>query len=217
MSIAGFSVGWADEIHPRGSNSYQMVTGDDSEEDRRRWDMVYNTRNYVFGKEPAKFLKDNIKLLPMGRVLDLAMGEGRNAVYMARKGYQVDGVDISEVGLRKAKRLAREYRVSINAINADLTHYKIKPETYDVILNIDYLQRSLIPQIKIGLKKGGIVVFESYTIDQLNNAQGQQMRRDYLLEKGELKQLFKDFIPISYSESNDGKDARASLIYRKPK
>lgn len=207
---------WSDEIHPKGTNAYQIVTGDDSEDDRRHWDTLYNTRTYIFGKEPAGFLRDHIQLLPVGRALDIAMGEGRNAVYLAKKGFRVDGVDISEVALKKARRLARENHVTVNTINADLNGYSIKPESYIVILNIDYLQRSLIPEIKRGLKHGGVVVYENYTVAQLQNAEGQHMRRDFLLEKGELRSLFKDFEILVYRETNDGKNARASIVARKP-
>jgi 2-polyprenyl-3-methyl-5-hydroxy-6-metoxy-1,4-benzoquinol methylase len=206
----------ADEIKPTGANAYQMVTGDDSEDDRRHWDKLYNTRTYVFGKEPASFLKEYAHLLHGGRSLDIAMGEGRNAVYLAKKGYTVDGIDISEVALRKAKRLARENGVGITTVIADLTNYQIKPESYNVILNVDYYQKSLIPQIKKGLKRKGIVIYENHTMDQLSNLKGQHIRRDYLLNKGELKDLFKDFEILVYRETNDGKDAKASLIARKP-
>jgi tellurite methyltransferase len=206
----------ADEVRPVGTNAYQMVTGDDSEEDRVHWDKIYSTGAYVFGKEPAPFLKENSRFLQVGRALDIAMGEGRNAVYLAKKGFLVDGVDISEVAIRKAKRLARENHVTINPVIADLTIHKIKPESYQVILNFDYLQRNLIPQIKKGLKHKGIVVYENYTVDQLANSEGQHIRRDLLLNKGELKELFKDFEILVYRETNDGKDAKASLIARKP-
>lgn len=206
----------ADETKPKGSNTYQMVTGDDSEDDRRHWDQFYSTQTYVFGKEPAAFVRENIDQLPVGKALDIAMGEGRNAVYLAKKGFRVEGVDISEVALRKARRLARENHVSIQTINADLNQYAIRPDSYDVILNIDYLQRSLIPGIKKGLRKGGVVVYENYTVEQLKNTKDKQLRRDYLLEKGELKRLFNDLEVIVYRETNDGKDARASLIARKP-
>lgn len=207
---------WADEVKPSGSNVYQKVTGDNSEEDRGKWDALFSTQTYVFGKEPASFLRDHIALLPVGRALDIAMGEGRNAVYLAKKGFSVDGVDLSEVAIRKAKLLAREQRVTITTINADLLTYTIRPDTYDVILNIDFLQRSLIPQIKRGLKKGGVVVFENNTVDQLNNPNGKALRRDYLLEKDELREAFKDFQILVYKESNDGKEAVASLVARKP-
>lgn len=213
---SGLSLARADDVHPQGANAYQVVTGDDSDEDRQSWDTLFSTQSYVFGKEPAAFLRDHVSLLPVGRALDIAMGEGRNAVFLARKGFHVDGVDISEVAIKKSRRLARDNHVTINPINADLNNYSIKAESYIVILNIDYLQRSLIPQIKKGLKHGGVVVYENYTVEQLKNPEGNLLRRDYLLARGELRNLFKDFEILVYRETNDGKDARASLIARKP-
>ncbi len=214
-----FRLTYADDLNPVGANLYQMVTGDDSEGDRRHWDKLYNIKAYVYGKEPARFLKENslfLQSLRNGRALDIAMGEGRNSVFLALKGFTVDGVDISEVALRKAKRLAREHRVAVTTIIADLANYKIKPESYQLILNFDYLQRSLIPQIKRGLKHGGVVVFENDTIGQLSNPGGANMRRDFLLNRGELKEMFKDFEILVYSESNNGAIAKASIIARKP-
>lgn len=213
------AVCFGDEIRPVGANAYQMVTGDDSEDDRKRWDRFYNIGGYVYGKEPAPFLMKYLHFIPSvqgARVLDLAMGEGRNAVFLAKKGFVVDGVDISEVALRKAKRLARENHVSFNTVLADLTNYTIKPESYHVILNFDYMQKSLISEIKRGLKKKGVIVYENHTVDQLQNRAGQNVRRDYLLNRGELKELFKDFDILVYEETNDGKNAKASLIARKP-
>lgn len=206
----------ANELCPKGTNAYQMVTGDDSEDDRHRWDKLFSTKKYIYGKEPAPFLRENIQHLTSGgRALDIAMGEGRNAVFLAKRGYLVDGIDISEVALRKAKRLAKERNVILSPILADLNTYTIKANTYMAILNFDYLQPSLIPQIKRGLKKGGIVVYENYTLDQLNNYYGNPVRRDLLLRKGELRELFKDFEILVYRETNDGKEAKAALIARK--
>ncbi len=206
----------SEDINPKGNNSYQKVTGEDPEGDRDHWDKIFSQRKYVFGKEPAQFLKDNVGKLPLGFALDIAMGEGRNAVYLAKKGFHVDGVDISEMALKKGKLLARENHVTINTISADLNHYVIKPESYDVILDFYYLQRNLVPQIKKGLKKGGVVIFENYTVEQLKNTQAQQLPKDYLLEKDEMKELFKDLKILLYRETNDGKSALASLIAQKP-
>ena len=74
-----------------------------AEEDKERWNKKYETKTYLFGREPIPFLKDHIDLLPPGAALDLAMGEGRNGVFLATKGFQVTGVDISEAGLKKLK------------------------------------------------------------------------------------------------------------------
>src|SRR6185312_12528713 len=99
------------------------------------------------------------------------------AIFLAKKGLTVEGVDLSEVAIRKAKRLARENRVGITGILEDLTSYVIPPDCYSVILNFDYLQRNLIPQIKQGLKKGGLVIYENYTVEQLSNPGGKHIRR----------------------------------------
>ncbi len=217
--LAGLApfAGLADsEVRPKGPNAYQLVTGDDADDHKGHWDTIYNTRGYVFGREPAPFLRDHLSLLPPGKVLDIAMGEGRNAVFLAKKGFDVEGVDISEVAIRKAKRLARDNGVQIRTVAADLNSYSIRPGAYDVILNINYLQRSLVPGIKKGLKKGGVVVYENATVEQLQNPSGQQASRDFLLEKGELRELFKDFEILVFRETNDGKEALASLIARKP-
>lgn len=228
MSIAAFSVGLSltclsqahaalnqSDLKPAGNNAYQSITGDDSDDDRGQWDQLYQAKEYVYGTEPAKFLTEAVEFLPRGRAMDIAMGEGRNAVFLAKKGFVVEGVDYSEEALRKAKKLASNHHVVVHTINADLNQYRFKEATYDVMLNIDYLQRSLVPQIKRGLKKGGVVVFETATIDQLKNVKGQAIPVDFLLKPGELKQLFRDFEILVYRETNDGKMAKASMIARK--
>lgn len=202
----------------KGARDYLLVTGDDGQgsAERLRWDAVFNTTQYVYGREPAEFLTRVVHRLPVGKALDIAMGEGRNAVFLAKKGFSVDGVDISEVALSKARRLARENHISIQTINADLNSYRIRPETYDVIVNINYLQRSLVSQIKKGLRPGGVVVFENWTVDQLKKSGGQSLPRDFLLKRGELRRLFEDFEVLYYSETDSGQDALASLVARRP-
>lgn len=194
------------------------ITGDsDFGDDRTAWDKTYARKDYVFGKDPAEFLVKFVDKLPKGRALDIATGEGRNAVYLAKKGFLVEGVDISVVGLRKARKLAAENGVKIQTVNADLNKYHVKPNTYTTIINFYYLQRSLFPEIKAGLKPGGIVVFETYTIAQAKNPGGKSWEKEYLLEPGELKRAFSDLEILHYSETNDGKNAIASLVARKKK
>jgi tellurite methyltransferase len=207
----------ADELKPRPGSPYVQITGDDAEDERSRWDTIFNTATYVYGTEPFPFLKENVGLLPVGRALDLASAEGRNSVFLAKKGFQVTGVDYSEVALAKARRLAHAHHVTIKTVNADLTDYTIRPDSYEVILNIDFLQRSLIPQIKRGLRRGGVVMYVGETEDQLKNEIGKAItHREKLLKKGELKELFKDFKILVYQETNDGNEAYANLIARKP-
>lgn len=218
LSVAGFnSTIYADNDSNSGKlNYFQKLTGDNSDSDKSRWDKMYSKhKGYVFGKEPAAYLVEVLSLLPKGRALDLAMGEGRNAIYLAKKGFNVDGVDISEVAIRKARRLAMEQGVRVKTIIADLNKYQVEAETYDVILDFYFLNRDLIAQIKKGLKKGGVVVFENYTRAHLKYDKAQN--KAYLLNNGELKELFKDFEIVKYREIDNGKEALASIVARKPK
>jgi len=130
------------------------------EQDQIRWDNKYATEKYLFGRKAIPFLRDHIDLLPKGPVLDLAilaMGEGRNGVFLAAQGYQVTGVDISEEGLKKAQALAAERGVTLKTVVADLDTYDIPPNTFDVIICTYYLQRDLFPKIVSALKPGGVV------------------------------------------------------------
>ena len=166
--------------------------------------------------EPAKFLRDNIMLLPKGRVLDVAMGNGRNAVFLAKMGFAVEGVDISPDAVKTALEAARDASVAIKADVANLEgDYRIKASAYDVIICFRYLQRSLIPQIKEGLRRGGMVVYETFTVEQVRF--GKPSNPEYLLKYNELLHLFLDFRCRFYQEGilETGK-AVARLIAEKP-
>lgn len=182
------------------------------------WDEKYNTVTYVLGKQPVAWLERHAHLLPdTGRALDVAAGEGRNAVFLASLGLEVDAVDQSAVGLKKAKALATEQGVSIHTVVANLEGYDPGTACYDVVVNFFYLQRSLIPKIKQALKEGGLILFETYTVEHLELPSTRGPRtRAYLLERGELEALFDDFEILHASESKDAQRAVASLVARKP-
>src|SRR4030042_3578956 len=101
--------------------------------DQKRWDERFGGKEFAFGKEPNPFLKKHIHLLPEGKALDIATGEGRNAIFLAQHGFEVDAVDISEKGLKKARKLAREKGVKVNALLVDLDRYQIERDRYDLI------------------------------------------------------------------------------------
>jgi tellurite methyltransferase len=187
--------------------------------DQKRWDDRFGRKEFAFGKEPNPFLKKHIRLLPKGRALDIASGEGRNAVFLAQQGFEVDAVDISEKGLEKAQKLAREKGVKINALSVDLDQYQIEKERYDLITNCYFLRRSLIPKIKKGLKKGGRVIFETYILEQRKLGTGGPKQAKYFLRTNELLRLFKNFRILFYREGifKEGgrKKAVASLVAEK--
>ena len=186
-----------------------------SPQDKERWNRKYHTDAYLFGKEPIAFLRENIGLLPKGYALDVAMGEGRNGVFLATQGHDVMGIDISEEGLKKATALGTVHGVTIQTQVADLEHYKIPTHTYDVILCTYYLQRNLFPQIKAGLKPGGMAIVETYTLDHLQYRPS--FPQEYLLQANELLDLFSGFIVLRYQVIDDGQSAYASILVQKPR
>lgn len=137
------------------------------------WDDQYSTDKYLFGVEPNDFLKANAGQLKPGNVLCLAEGEGRNAVYLAKLGFNVTAVDLSAVGLEKARRLAAENGVEIKTIRADLNDFVIQPNRWDNIVSIfchlpPALREKVHAAAAAGLTKGGVFLLEAYTARQLD-------------------------------------------------
>jgi len=187
--------------------------------DQKRWNERFRGKGFAFGKEPNPFLKKHIRFLPKGKALDIAAGEGRNAVFLAQQGFDVDALDISEQGLKKGQKLAGEKGVKINTLPVDLDQYQIQKERYDLIANFYFLRRSLIPKMKKGLKKGGRVIFETYLLEQRNLGTGGPKQARYFLKPNELLRLFKDFRVLFYREGivkeSGRRKAVASLIAEK--
>lgn len=166
--------------------------------------------------QPPQFLVEIVPLLTKGRVLDVAMGSGRNAIFLARNGFEVEGVDISEEAVNNALQSARENGISIHTSVVDLEkYYQIRANYYDVIVCFNYLQRSLIPQMKDGLKIGGMIVYETFTIDQPKF--GKPRNPDFLLKYNELLEMFRGFRCLRYREGIIDNKAIASLLAQKVK
>jgi tellurite methyltransferase len=169
-------------------------------DDRARWDEKH-AAEYATQK-PSSFLKEIFETdswpLPKGRALDIATGKGRNAIFLAEQGFQVVGIDISPVALEVARRTAQEKSLAIDWQEADLERIELPKGYYDLVVNFNYLQRSLVPQIKKTLKPGGWVIFETYLTDQ--SKIGHPINPDYLLFHNELLGFFRDFRVHYYRE-----------------
>jgi tellurite methyltransferase len=170
---------------------------------------------HTHSSTPSEFLVENIGLLPKGKALDIAMGGGRNSLYLAQNGFDVEGVDNSLDAINLAKALANEKGVRITARQIDLEKDPfIKAHAYDVIICFNYLQRALFPFIRRGLRKNGIVVYETYIVDQARF--GKPKNPDHLLDHNELLELFKGFRCLRYHEGikEEGK-AVAGIVAEK--
>ncbi len=141
------------------------------------WDTRYEVEDYVYGTTANDFLVSVADRIPMGRVLCLAEGEGRNAVFLAEKGYSVTAVDFSRVGLQKAHRLAAQQGVSIETCCTDLREFVIHPNQWQGIVAIF---AHVPPEVRVplhraavaGLVTGGAFILEAYTPQQLHYKTG---------------------------------------------
>lgn len=141
------------------------------------WDERYSEPGYAYGTEPNDYLVSVCDGLPEGELLSLAEGEGRNAVYLAERGYRVTAVDSSRVGLDKASALAKDRGVSIETRVVDLTEFDPGIEQWDVVVSIfchlpHRQRRDLYKKIVPSLKTGGVLVLEAYIPRQLELATG---------------------------------------------
>ncbi len=178
-------------------------------QDRLKWNEKYQTQSYP--DEPAAIVKKYAKLAKGKKALDIAAGNGRNALFLGRQGFSVDAVDISDKGL---KRFAAAHP-NIHPICADLDDFDITPNRYDLIVNVKYLNRRLFPYIYEGLAPGGILIFETFLASSDPDADP-LAGQDYLLRENELLHAFLSLRILRYKESpqkeNEETVCLASLI-----
>jgi cyclopropane fatty-acyl-phospholipid synthase-like methyltransferase len=167
------------------------------------WNTRYKEAEFAYGTEPNDFLKSKIQVLkPHSKILCLAEGEGRNAVFLAEHNHTVSAVDYSEEGLNKLKLLAKQRNLDIETICVDLNHYKIEENKWHAIICIfghfpEPLRKSVFEQVYKGLKKGGVFLMEAYQKDQLNYKTGGPQAAELLYSIEELEFDFKSFANIS--------------------
>jgi SAM-dependent methyltransferase len=157
------------------------------------WDERFSEPGFAYGTGPNDFLASVADRLPMGKILCLAEGEGRNAVFLAELGYEVTAVDRSTVGLAKAEALATERGTTIETVNADLTDYPIAPAAWQGIVSIfchlpPVIRGALHERCLRGLAPGGVFVLEGFTPRQLEFGTGGPKSRELLMELEALRQ-----------------------------
>ena len=136
------------------------------------WDTRYSQPGQAYGTQPNDFLREHFTTIPMGRVLSLCEGEGRNAVFLASQGYSVLAVDASRVGMQNAEALAQRQNVKLQTEVSDMTTYTIRPNCWDGIILIfahlpQLIRQRIYRQVIRGLRPEGVLLLESYGPDQL--------------------------------------------------
>ena len=182
------------------------------------WEERYSGESYLFGREPVLSLKTYVDVLRKGKVLDVAMGEGRNSVFLAQKGFQVEGIDASGKAIAKAKKLAEEKGVPIEAKTQNLDFFLMPLMKYDSIVMTYFkpLPR-FFSEIRRGLVHGGTFLMEAYTTDHIrNNPPNPNLDFEECYKPNEvLGHLKNDFQVIYYKEMPEGGAHIVQCIARK--
>jgi tellurite methyltransferase len=197
-------------------SNYEAITGESADEDRSAWDSFYRHKKNQDGQEPIGFLKANIQSLGRGRAFVPAMGEGRNAIYLAKMGFEVDGNDVSDVAIEKAMAEARRQKVSVKPILADLNDYSIPEGHYDLVVLSLFYSKSVIQKLKKSVRRGGHLLVYNRTEDPSAKKKS-DAPSDFLVQPAEIKEQLKDFEIRVFKEYEDQGFKVVGVIARKTK
>ncbi len=195
-----------------------------------KWDERYGVEEYVYGKEPNQFLKENFKKIPKGNILCIADGEGRNGVWLAKNGYNVTSIDFSPKAIEKINRLAQENNVSIKTICDDILNYNFGKNVYDGIVSIfahfkvEEMDKLHFKYVN-ALRPNGVFFVEVFAKEQLPLTTGGPKDISLLYDtqdiqnsfpSGKIELLKKDVVYLHEGDLHDGKAVVVRAIIRKP-
>lgn len=178
------------------------------------WNERYAELEFAYGKKPNQFLVANIDKLPKGKILFVAEGEGRNAVFAAQNGFEVYAFDYSDSGKRKAAALALEKKVTISYSIFDVLQMNYDVDSFDAIVLIfahfpAEIRKEAHQKIVSLLKPNGKILFEAFTKEQLKYNSGGPKNIEMLFSEAEVKAHFPsisfDFLQSKLTELNEGK------------
>ncbi|BCY27175.1 class I SAM-dependent methyltransferase [Flavobacterium okayamense] len=177
------------------------------------WNNRYAEKEYAYGVEPNQFLKENLHLLPKGKILFVAEGEGRNAVFAAQNRYDVYAFDYSEPAKDKALQLALDKKVTLQYSVFDVLECSYPKDFFDAIVLIFAhfpfeIRKEAHQKIQSFLKPNGKILFEAFTKEQLNYNSGGPKEISMLFSEEEVKDEFNlvsfDFLTKEIVSLNEG-------------
>jgi tellurite methyltransferase len=181
--------------------------------DREHWNTRYSDSPWP--RDPSPWLVDNVAILPdAGRVLDVAGGTGRNAIWLAKRGWDVTIADVSDVALEIAATRAHAEDVTIHVDESDLTRSILPHGPWDLVLVFHYLDRNLFAMFPSVLAPGGVLIGALATVRNLERNARPPL--PYLLDEDELPGLVGDLDLVRYVEGWQDGHHDARFIARKP-
>lgn len=182
-----------------------------------RWDERFQLADCLLGEEPTRFLADNLErilsVVPGRRACDLACGEGRNSIFLAKAGFAVVGLDISGTGLAKGREWMTREGLTIDFRQANLETYEFT-EQFDLIINCNFLVRELIPRAVAALGPGGIMLLDTMLDSPFVPT---RHRKEFLLQPDELARIYSQFPGeiLEHQELLHDQMPTGKLIFRK--
>lgn len=196
------------------------------------WNEKYSKPGYLFGVEPAQFLRDHAGYLTAGAsALAVADGEGRNSVYLAEQGLNVTAMDGSHIALEKAKALAMARDVTVSFHEADINQWDWQPAQFDLVVAVfiqfvgPQLRAAIFQGMKRTLKTGGVLMLHGYTPEQIAHGTGGPSQPENMYTPEILEQAFAGFEILELAayerhvdegEGHSGRSALIDLVARKP-
>ena len=184
-------------------------------QDKEKWDAKYIKKSELLRpREASANIKKFVGKSAGAKALDLACGAGRNTIYLAKQGYEVDALDIAAVALDAlvAESIREEVHELVNAQLSDLDSFAPAAESYELIVMMNFLDRALLERVKEGLKIGGLFIVETYMDDLINEKKDSNVEN--LLKKEELKTLFDEGYELLFYEEFENE---AHELYRMQK
>lgn len=165
--------------------------------EKDRWNRVYSSSQPIFNSSPNALLVEAVRGRRPGTALDLGMGQGRNALFLAQQGWTVTGVDISDVALAQARQQAEKLGLKVNTVLQDAAHFDFGSERWDLVALIYFPARPYVARIRQSLKPGGIVVVEAFHRD---SGEKRRLGEGVVFGSNELVKLFEDFRVMRYDD-----------------
>jgi cyclopropane fatty-acyl-phospholipid synthase-like methyltransferase len=199
---------------------------------KERWSQRFDTKEYIFGEMPNEYLVSQRSQLKSGKVLAIADGEGRNGVWLAEQGLQVDSFDFIESAVTKAKKLASFRGVEVNAMCSDWQSFDWKPSEYDNVVGIFFQfvepegRAEIFKKLDQVLKPGGVLILQGYSTKQMDYNTGGPGKLDHLYDADLLRNSFKNYevidlqvyeAQIHEGTAHKGMSGLVGYVARKPK
>ncbi|MCH9699595.1 MAG: methyltransferase domain-containing protein [Gammaproteobacteria bacterium] len=177
---------------------------------QHKWDNIYQRHaDRQVSAQPAHVLTEFSYLLPeTGKSLDLACGRGGNALFLAEKGFDSHAWDISRIVLDQLNTQAEQLQLNVSTRCIDIESAQLPSTCFDVIVVSYFLNRSICEQIASMLKSGGLLFYQTFTVDNQGQGPGNP---DYLLERNELLVLFRQLQLIAYQEDGITQQIQSTL------